>query len=168
MSAVIATPDLVAAAGMDLASIRSSLDAAQTAAAIPTRALLPAAADEVSTCIAHLFSQHADAYQAVADQAATFHEEFLQKLTAAANSYAGAEATNAASLEDTAGPAAGIAFPTPEEILVQYSNFISILLLDYPLLYDALSAVLLPIFVVPAFAFLLLYFGMSIFGYIPL
>ena len=46
-------------------------------AAAPTVALIPAAADEVSASIAHLFSQHAQDYQALAGQAAVFHEQFV-------------------------------------------------------------------------------------------
>jgi len=66
---------MLAAAAADLATIDSSLSAAHTAAAAPTFALVPAAADEVSASIAHLFSQHAEDYQALAGQAAAFHEQ---------------------------------------------------------------------------------------------
>jgi PE family len=59
MSYAIATPETLAAATADLATIDSSLSAAHTAAATQTVALAPAAADEVSASIAHLFSQHA-------------------------------------------------------------------------------------------------------------
>jgi hypothetical protein len=63
-------------------------------------AVVPAAADEVSVGIAHLFSQHAADYQAVAAQAAAFHEQFVQNLTAGASSYASAENAIAALLQD--------------------------------------------------------------------
>jgi hypothetical protein len=97
MSCVIAAPEMIAAAATDLATIGSSLSAAHTAAA-PTLALMPAAADEVSASIACLFSRHAQDYQALAGQAAAFHEQFVQHLNASAGSYASAEAANASSL----------------------------------------------------------------------
>ena len=89
---------MLAAGAADLATIDSSLSAAHTAAAAPTVALVPAGADEVSASIAHLFSQHAGDYQAVARQAAAFHEQFTQNLNASARSYAGTEAANTSSL----------------------------------------------------------------------
>ncbi|MGA7055357.1 MAG: PE family protein, partial [Mycobacterium sp.] len=46
-------------AATDLANIGSTVNAAHMAAATPTVAVIPAAADEVSSSIAHLFSQHA-------------------------------------------------------------------------------------------------------------
>jgi PE family len=57
----------------------------------------------VSAAIASLFSGHAQAYQALGAQAAAFHEQFVQALTAGAGSYVSAEAANAASF--TANPA---------------------------------------------------------------
>ncbi|MGO9694275.1 MAG: PE family protein [Mycobacterium sp.] len=98
MSYVTAAPEMLAAAAADLATIDSSLSAAHTAAAAPTFALVPAAADEVSASIAHLFSQHAEDYQALAGQAAAFHEQFIQHLNASARSYASTEAANTSSL----------------------------------------------------------------------
>jgi len=83
MSYVIAAQDMLAAA-TDLVSIDSSLSADHTAAAAPTVALVPAAADGVSASVAHLFSQHAEDYQAVAGQAAAFHQRFIQNLNASA------------------------------------------------------------------------------------
>jgi hypothetical protein len=47
MSHMIAAPEMMTAAATDLATIDSSLSAAHTAAAAPTVALAPAAADEV-------------------------------------------------------------------------------------------------------------------------
>ena len=98
MPAVIATPELIEAAATDLATIGSTVNAAHLVAAAPTLSVLPAAADEVSAGIAHLFSVHAQDYQGLAGQAASFHEQFVQHLTASAVSYASAEAANVASL----------------------------------------------------------------------
>ena len=99
MSLVTAAPELITAAAADIANIGSTVNAAHIAAATPTAAVIPAAADEVSSSIAHLFSQHAQDYQALAGQAAAYHEQFVQHLTSSAASYASAEAANAASLQ---------------------------------------------------------------------
>ena len=79
------------------------------AAATPTVAVIPAAADEVSASIAHLVSQHAQDYQALAGQAAAFHEQFVQHLTSSVGSYASAEAANAASLQPLTASAGSFA-----------------------------------------------------------
>ena len=99
MSLVIAAAELMADTAADLANIGSTLDAAHMAAATPTIAVVPAAADEVSESIAHLFSQHAQDYQALAGRAAGFHEQFVQHLTSSAASYANAEAANVTLLQ---------------------------------------------------------------------
>src|SRR5262249_39234999 len=62
--------------------------------------VMPAAADEVSASIAHLFSAHAANYQAMAAQAAAFNGQFVQHLTAGAFSYASIEAALASFLQD--------------------------------------------------------------------
>jgi hypothetical protein len=103
MSFLIAAPEMMTAAATDLATIGGTLDAAHLTAAPPTRAVLPAAADEVSASIAQLFSRHAQDYQALAGRAAAFYEQFVQALTAGARSYARAEATHVAAF--TANPA---------------------------------------------------------------
>jgi hypothetical protein len=100
MSYVIAAPEMMTAAAADLATIGSDLSAAHLAAAAPTVALVPAAADEVSAAVTHLFSQHAAGYQALAGQAAAFQEQFVQHLHAGAFSYANIEAAIAAFLQD--------------------------------------------------------------------
>jgi PE family len=58
-----------------------------------------AATDEVSESIAALFGAHAQAYQALSAQAASFHRQFVRAPTAGADSYAGAEAANASPLQ---------------------------------------------------------------------
>ncbi|SPM31135.1 PE family protein [Mycobacterium terramassiliense] len=99
MSAVVAVPEVMTSAATDLATIVSSLDAAHAVAAPPTSAVLSAARDEVSTGVAHLFSQYARDYQTLAGQATAFHDQFVRHLTASANAYTAAEATNVASLQ---------------------------------------------------------------------
>ena len=99
MPFVIAAPEMMASAASDVAAIGSNLSAAHTAAAAPTIAVVPAAADEVSGGIAQLFSQHGRYFQALGGQVAAFHEQFVPHLTASAGSYAAAEASNAALLQ---------------------------------------------------------------------
>lgn len=92
---MLATPELIAQAATDLTAIDSTLAAAQVRAARSTQALLPAAADEVSAGITRLFTQQAEDFQNPAAQASAYHEQFVQKMGAAAGAYAGAEAVNA-------------------------------------------------------------------------
>lgn len=64
--------------------------------------MLPAAADEVSASVAHLFSESPRGYQALAGQAAAFHAQFVQHLSGSAQAYTAAEAANAAALQPLA------------------------------------------------------------------
>lgn len=82
----------------DLKRIGASLAHENASAAASTTAVVSAAADEVSTAVAALFSQHAQGYQAAAAQVAAFHSRFVQALTAGAGAYAFAEAANASPL----------------------------------------------------------------------
>ncbi len=91
MAYVIAAPEMMTAATTDVATIGSNVSAAHMVAAGPTVAVVPAAADEVSAGIAQVFSQHAADYQALAGQAAAFNDQFVQRLTAGAFSYASIE-----------------------------------------------------------------------------
>jgi hypothetical protein len=102
MSFVVAVPEVLGTAAGDLTRIGSSLSEANAAAA-PTTGILVAAEDEVSAAIAALFSAHGQGFQALNAQAAQFHEQFVQVLTAGAGSYASAEAANVA--EFAANPA---------------------------------------------------------------
>jgi broad specificity phosphatase PhoE len=101
MSLVLVAPDLLQTAAADLAQIGSAVRAGNLAAAIPTTEMAAAGADEVSAAIAALFGAHAQAYQAAAAQAETFYGQFVRTLNAAAASYAGTEATIAASMPST-------------------------------------------------------------------
>ena len=58
MSYVIAAPELMTSAATDLATIGSTLSAAQAAAAARTTGIVAAAEDEVSAAIAAVFSAH--------------------------------------------------------------------------------------------------------------
>ncbi|WP_139828643.1 PE family protein, partial [Mycobacterium riyadhense] len=98
MSFLIAAPELLAAAAVDLASINRALTAANAAAAAPTAGLLAAAEDEVSIAVAALFGSNARAYQAFSAQATAFHDRFAQTLSAAAVAYAGTDAADVLNL----------------------------------------------------------------------
>ncbi|MHA7653431.1 PE family protein [Mycobacterium sp. ML4] len=104
MSYVFATPEWVAAAASDLASIGSTINAASAAAAMPTSAVMAAGADDISALIAALFGAHAQAYQLLSAQAATFHQQFVQLMATGAGQYATAEAANATPMQHGAAP----------------------------------------------------------------
>jgi hypothetical protein len=80
MSLVIAAPEYVQAVATDLADLGSAIDSAHTAAFGPTSSVLAAGADEVSAKIAATFGAHAQAYQALSAQAASFHQRFVQHM----------------------------------------------------------------------------------------
>jgi hypothetical protein len=104
MSFVLVLPDMLQTAAADAAQIGSEVGAANLAAVIPTTEVAAAGADEVSAAVAKLFGAHAQKYQAAAAaQAATWHEQFVRTLSAAAASYAGTEATIARSMQGTLG-----------------------------------------------------------------
>ena len=117
MSFVIVAPEMMTAAATDFATIGSNLSAAHMAAAARTTAVIPAAADEVSTGIAQLFSQHAASYQAMAAQAAAFNGQFVQHLTAGAFWYASIEATIASLLQDLNVSADGFVSLIPQQLV---------------------------------------------------
>lgn len=94
MSLVMAVPEFLADAADDLATLSSALDAAHAAAAGPTTRILSAAADEVSTMAAQVFSLHAARFQALGARAAAFLDQHVQALQAAADGYANTEAAS--------------------------------------------------------------------------
>jgi hypothetical protein len=102
MSFVLVAPDMLETVAADAAQIGSAVTAGNLAAVMPTTGLAAAGADEVSAAIAALFGAHAKEYQAGAAQAATYHEQFVRTLSAAAASYAGTEATIATSMQAAA------------------------------------------------------------------
>ncbi|HET7075393.1 MAG TPA: PE family protein [Mycobacterium sp.] len=98
MSFVVAATEALAAAASDLTGIGSTLGAANAAAAASTTGVVASAADEVSAQVAALLSQHGLGYQQLGSQIADFHEQFVQALSAGANSYAAAESSATQSL----------------------------------------------------------------------
>ena len=92
MTSLITQPQLITSAAADASQISSAISAARAAAAAPTTSLAAAAEDEVSTAAAALFGGFGQEYQALLQQAAAFHEQFVATLAAAGNAYSGAEA----------------------------------------------------------------------------
>lgn len=132
MSHVTAVPAFIAEAATDLATIDSALQKAHTLATGSTLAVLPAAADEVSANVAHLFSDYGREYQQLAGQAAVFHEWFVQHLNTSAGMYADAEAVNTALLP-------------LQPLISTVQSFIRASVLQGPL-YDLWESVSFPIF----------------------
>ena len=62
---MFAVPEMMTTAAGELATIGSDLGAVHLAAAAPTTTLIPAAADEVSTAVAQLFSRYGTGFQAL-------------------------------------------------------------------------------------------------------
>jgi hypothetical protein len=98
MAYVVAQPQVMAAAAADVATIGSTINEANEAAARATTGLTAAAADDVSAAITTLFNAYAQEGRALIGQAAAFHSEFAQALAAAGNAYANAEAAGLAAL----------------------------------------------------------------------
>ncbi|CAM2767240.1 PE family protein [Mycobacterium intermedium] len=103
MSYVFAVPEMMSAAATDLAAIESMLSQASVAATAGTTTVPAAGADEVSAAIAALFSAHGQTYQALSARAAAFHQQFVQLMTIAADSYASAETAPVAPLQSLLG-----------------------------------------------------------------
>lgn len=91
--AVIVSPAILARGSDDAITIGAAIRAANDLAEFATTQLLPAAADEISAAIAALFIAYGQAYQALRKQAELFHDFVALNLSAAAGSYASAEAT---------------------------------------------------------------------------
>jgi PE family len=98
MSYLAPAPELVASAATDLSHIGSVLTSANGAAA-PTTGVLAAAADEVSTAVASLFSAQGQDFQAISARAAAFHSQFVAALTSGGLAYVATEAANASPLQ---------------------------------------------------------------------
>ncbi|OBK24693.1 PE family protein [Mycobacterium asiaticum] len=110
MSYVLAQPPALAAAATELAGIGSALGKAAAIAAAPTSAIATAAADEVSSAIAGLFQSFGQEFQTVNAQFGALYAGIVQRLTAAVEYYANAEAINTAQLVQSV--TAGLTTPT--------------------------------------------------------
>ena len=96
MSFVSTQPAELTAAADNLQGAGWAMTSQNAAAAVPTTAVVPAAADEVSALTAAQFATHAEMYQLFSAQAAAIHQMFVSTLGAGAGSYAATEAANAA------------------------------------------------------------------------
>jgi hypothetical protein len=113
MSYVLAAPEMLSAAATDVATIGSSLSAANAAAMPQTTAVIAVAGDEVSAATAQLFGTYAKDYHAVLAQAAAFHEEFVAAVASAGNAYVAAEAANASAISGAPPPVRSLLGGTP-------------------------------------------------------
>ncbi|OBG91576.1 hypothetical protein A5697_09595 [Mycobacterium sp. E3251] len=104
MSFVVTAPETLAAAAGDLQGIGSAIAAADGAAATPTTMVFPPAADAVSVRTAALFATFGQHYQEIGARAEAFHQRFVQSLIDSSDSYAQAEASNAAATQAPALP----------------------------------------------------------------
>ncbi|BBZ41731.1 hypothetical protein MCNS_47940 [Mycobacterium conspicuum] len=109
MSGLLVVPEFLDSAAADINQIGATLGADKLAAAVPTTQIAAAAADEVSAAIAAVFGAHAKDFQSAATLAATYHEQFIRELSAAATSYAAAEANINAALQDVVVAANAVA-----------------------------------------------------------
>ncbi len=94
MNYVITQPDSLVSATSDMQGLGAAIREATAAAASPTTKLIRMAADEVSAAVTSLFSEHAQLYQELSNEAAVFHEQFARSLSAAAGAYVAAESAN--------------------------------------------------------------------------
>jgi putative heme iron utilization protein len=95
VSFVTTHPEMLSAVAGNLAGIGDGMVAQNGAAAGPTTAVSPAAADTVSATTAAQFVNHAQLYQQVAAQAAAVHQQLVATLQSNAGTYLATEAANA-------------------------------------------------------------------------
>ena len=100
MSWFAAGPEGIAAATRNLAGIGSTINEANVNAALRTAGVPAAAADQVSAAVAAFWGAHAQGYERISAQMAALHDQFVQGLAGAGDSYANTEATVAGTLKD--------------------------------------------------------------------
>ena len=113
MSHVTTAPAALAAAATQLEGVGTSFATESSAAAAPTTAIAPAAADEVSILQSSAFSTYGQLYQSVSAQAQAIHQQFVNLLQQSSGSYQETEGANqagaaAASLANTGSSAAAL------------------------------------------------------------
>ena len=97
MSLIAVTPGAIKCATADAVRVGDGLAAAHARALTATTAIIPAAADEVSTAISGAFAQFGTDFHTAATAATTasgFADQFHHTLAAAATNYAAAEHAN--------------------------------------------------------------------------
>src|SRR5262249_37914108 len=117
MTYVLVSPEIMGPVAASIEGVGAALASENAAAATLTTNVTSAAADEVSTAIAALFSQHGQGYQKLVAQAAAFHDQFVQTLTSAGDSYAAAEAANVSPLQTIEQDLLGV-INAPTELLL--------------------------------------------------
>jgi len=110
------SPEVVTAAAGNLENIGSAMSAANVAAMAPTTGLVSMAADQVSAAVTAAFTSHAQQYQALGEQAAAFHTQFVRTVSSGALAYLSSEIANA------------------EQALINAVNGPAIALLGHPLI----------------------------------
>ncbi|ORW91734.1 PE family protein [Mycobacterium sp. IEC1808] len=96
MSFLTAIPEELLAAAQQLEGIGNSLTAQNAGAAAPTTAIAPAAADQVSTLQAGIFSAYGTLYQQLATEAQAIQQQFVSTLGLSSGTYSSTEAANVA------------------------------------------------------------------------
>ena len=96
MSFMTTQPEALTTAAGALQTLGSAMTAGNAAAATPTTAVIPAAADEVSALTAAQFAAQGVLYQQLSAQATAINELFVSALATSAGSYAATEVVNAA------------------------------------------------------------------------
>ncbi|OBK45783.1 PE family protein [Mycobacterium sp. 1081908.1] len=99
MSIINVAPEFVLTAAGDLSRIGSAIEGANAAAAATITAVVPPAADEVSSELATMFIAHAQSYQVASAQAVAYHREFAGSFAAAGARYALTEVVNSSPLQ---------------------------------------------------------------------
>jgi hypothetical protein len=95
VSFVNVAPEGVESSAGNLDGIGSALTAANAAAKPPTTGIAPPAMDQVSAAITAALGTHALEYQAISEQVADFHAQFVGALNSGATQYLTTEAANA-------------------------------------------------------------------------
>lgn len=98
-----AGPEAMSAAANNLADVGSALADSNNFAASQTTSMPASAGDQVSAVVARFFGAHAQGYQQISAQMASFHDQFVQALASNGASYANAETAAAAPLQDIFG-----------------------------------------------------------------
>ncbi|OBF61037.1 PE family protein [Mycobacterium sp. 852002-51971_SCH5477799-a] len=98
MSFLMAQPEILTAASRELHRINASVREGNSAVAISTTRVTPAAADAVSILTAQQFSRHGQLFQEISAQAALIREQLATMLGISAGSYGATEVANTASV----------------------------------------------------------------------
>ncbi|GAB3025417.1 PPE family protein, SVP subgroup [Mycobacterium bourgelatii] len=96
MSFLQILPEELTAAATQLGALGTTFTAQNAAAAAPTTAIAPAAADLVSTLQASLFAAYGTLYQQISAEAAAIHDQFVNTLGISAGTYEATEEINQA------------------------------------------------------------------------